>query len=173
MIPLIGEMSAKQTKGCPNSENFAPAAYAPSDEGAVKCTAFDWGRDFFISLPPAFAYGKSHLPPRGRNNGSSRRRPLQRGAESSPPTLELHFYFSIGTVKTVPYAQNIFYRVGRGLAPAVNSHRTLRRGQNSPNSGTLLSASQTFPLTGESPRPTLILYFVRSKNTPTNSNMLS
>ena len=25
MIPLIGEMSAKQTKGCPNSENFAPA----------------------------------------------------------------------------------------------------------------------------------------------------
>ena len=26
MIPLIGEMSAKQTKGCPNSENFAPAA---------------------------------------------------------------------------------------------------------------------------------------------------
>ena len=44
--------------------------------------------------------------------------------------------------------------VGRGLAPAVNSHRTLRRGQNSPNSGTLLSASQTFPLSGESPRPT-------------------
>ena len=27
--------------------------------------------------------------------------------------------------------------VGRGLAPAVNLHRTLRRGQNSPNSGTL------------------------------------
>ena len=26
MIPLLGEMSAKQTKGCPNSENFAPAA---------------------------------------------------------------------------------------------------------------------------------------------------
>ena len=26
VIPLIGEMSAKQTKGCPNSENFAPAA---------------------------------------------------------------------------------------------------------------------------------------------------
>ena len=25
MIPLLGEMSAKQTKGCPNSENFAPA----------------------------------------------------------------------------------------------------------------------------------------------------
>ncbi len=33
MIPLIGEMSAKQTKGCPNSENFAPAAYAPSRSG--------------------------------------------------------------------------------------------------------------------------------------------
>ena len=32
---------------------------------------------------------------------------------------------------------------------------TLRREQNSPNSGTLLSASQTFPLSGESPRPTL------------------
>ena len=25
-IPLLGEMSAKQTKGFPNSENFAPAA---------------------------------------------------------------------------------------------------------------------------------------------------
>ena len=47
---------------------------------------------------------------------------------------------------------------------------TLQREQNSPNSGTLLSASQTFPLTGESPRPTQILYFVRSKNTPTTPN---
>ena len=36
---------------------------------------------------------------------------------------------------------------------------TLRREQNSPNSGTLLSASQTFPLTGESPRPTLKILF--------------
>ena len=46
--------------------------FRPLREGAVKCTAFDWGRDFFISLPPSFACGKSHLPPRGRNNGSSR-----------------------------------------------------------------------------------------------------
>ena len=56
-------------------------------------------------------------------------RPYKRGAESSPPTIALYFYFSIGTVKTVPYARNTLYRVGRGLAPAVNSHRTLRRGQ--------------------------------------------
>ena len=32
MIPLLGEMSAKQTKGCPNSENFAPAAKCPNSE---------------------------------------------------------------------------------------------------------------------------------------------
>ena len=56
------------------------------------------------------------------------------------------------------------------VCPFRNSKQTLRREQNSPNSGTLLSASQTFPLTGESPRPTLILYFVRSKNTPTTPN---
>ena len=64
----------------------------PLREGAVKCAAFDWGRDFSVSLPPSFACGKSHPltaavslcrfatspshcegvdPPRGRNNGSS------------------------------------------------------------------------------------------------------
>ncbi len=34
-----------------------------------------------------------------------------------------------GTVKTVPHARNAFYRVGRGLAPAVNLHRIPRREQ--------------------------------------------
>ena len=56
-------------------------------------------------------------------------RPYKRGAESSPPTLKLHFYFSIGTVKTVPYARNGISMVGRGLAPAVNLQRAPRRGQ--------------------------------------------
>ena len=35
-------------------------------------------------------------------------RPYKRGAESSPPTLKLHFYFLIGTVKTVPYNFSLF-----------------------------------------------------------------
>ena len=34
--------------------------------------------------------------------------PLQRVAESPTPTLRLHFYFSIGTVKTVPYNFSLF-----------------------------------------------------------------
>ena len=79
LIPLIGEMSAKQTKGCPNSENFAPAAYAPSDEGAVKCNAFDWGREtsrYFLS-PSVFCLRQK--PPPYEREG-------MRGAESSPPT---------------------------------------------------------------------------------------
>ena len=43
---------------------------------------------------------------------------------TSPTSGEVY-----GTVKTVPYARNTFYRVGRGLAPAVNSHQTPRREQ--------------------------------------------
>ena len=34
--------------------------FRPLREGAVKCTAFDWGRDFSVFLPPSFACGKSH-----------------------------------------------------------------------------------------------------------------
>ena len=63
----------------------------PLSEGAVKCVAFDWGRDFSVSLPPPFASGKSHLPLRGRGYGAPSRRPLQRGAESSPPTHEIEY----------------------------------------------------------------------------------
>ena len=84
MIPLIGEMSAKQTKGCPNSENFAPAAYAPSDEGAVKCTAFDWGRDFSLSLPSSrlaachpLTAAVTFVARRGRKRRAIRESPLQ------------------------------------------------------------------------------------------------
>ena len=51
--------------------------FRPLREGAVKCVAFDWGRDFFISLPPSFACGKSHLPLRGRGYGAPSRRPLR------------------------------------------------------------------------------------------------
>ena len=41
MIPLIGEMSAKQTKGCPNSENFAPAAKCPNSENFAPAAGFE------------------------------------------------------------------------------------------------------------------------------------
>ena len=54
-----------------------PCRFCPLREGAVKCKAFDWGRDFFISLPPPFASGKSHLPLRGRGYGAPSRRPLR------------------------------------------------------------------------------------------------
>ena len=87
MIPLLGEMSAKQTKGCPNSENFAPAVFAPSDEGAVKCIAFDWGRDFSVALPPSFACGKSHLPLRGRGYGAPSRPVVGAGFHARPSIL--------------------------------------------------------------------------------------
>ena len=43
-----------------------------------------------------------------KSTGGRGNPPLQRGAESSPPTLKLHFYFSIGTVKTVPYNFSLF-----------------------------------------------------------------
>ena len=36
------------------------AVFAPSDEGAVKCNAFDWGRDFFRLSPSVTPYG---VPP--------------------------------------------------------------------------------------------------------------
>ena len=55
---------------------LAPAVSAPSDEGAVKCAAFDWGRDFFISLPPS-RLTACHLPLRGRGYGAPSRRPLR------------------------------------------------------------------------------------------------
>ena len=51
--------------------------FRPLPEGAVKCVAFDWGRDFFVALPPSFACGKSHLPLRGRGYGAPSRRPLR------------------------------------------------------------------------------------------------
>ena len=66
----------------------------------------------------------------------------------------LRYWRSLRFAQDDKLGGGVICTVGRGLAPAVNSHRTLRRGQNSPNSGTLLSASQTFPLSGESPRPT-------------------
>ena len=47
---------------------LAPAVSAPSDEGAVKCAAFDWGRDFTVSLPPSRPRRATSLV-RGRNNG--------------------------------------------------------------------------------------------------------
>ena len=51
MIPLIGEMSAKQTKGCPNSENFAPAVSAPSERGLSNAQHLTGGEIFsFLSL---------------------------------------------------------------------------------------------------------------------------
>ena len=55
--------------------------------------------------------------------------------------------------------QNTIYRVGRGLAPAVNSPQPPRRGQSSPNSGTLrreqapalLYYNRHFPYQGNHP----------------------
>ena len=36
MIPLLGEMSAKQTKGCLNSENLPPPSILSESRGGVK-----------------------------------------------------------------------------------------------------------------------------------------
>ena len=67
--------------------------FRPLREGAVKCTAFDWGRDFSVSLPPSFACGKSHLPLRGRGYGSSRTPPLQTGRRVVAPYARIAFLF--------------------------------------------------------------------------------
>ena len=56
--------------GCRGDSRIA-RRFRPLREGAVKCVAFDWGRDFSVYLPPSFACGKSHLPLRGRGYGSS------------------------------------------------------------------------------------------------------
>ena len=43
---LHGRAGACSRRKVPEFGEFAPAAvYAPSDEGAGKCNAFDWGRE--------------------------------------------------------------------------------------------------------------------------------
>ena len=77
----------------------------------------------------------------------------KKGTERGSKTLRIRA--PCGGSKPPPYHRNSISCVGNGQCPFRNSQQILRREQNSPNSGTLLSASQTFPLTGESPRPTL------------------
>ena len=57
---------------------LAPAVSAPSDEGAVKCVAFDWGRDFFHFSPSAFCLRQKPPPSsEGGIMGRRGRRPLR------------------------------------------------------------------------------------------------
>ena len=53
------------------------------------------------SLPPSFAYGKSHLPPRGRNNGADPA-PRCRGGFPRPP-VDLDVILRNNT-EVVPYS---------------------------------------------------------------------
>ena len=85
---------------------LAPAVFAPSDEGAVKCNAFDWGRDFSVSLPPSRLRRATSLV-RGRNNGSSRRRPLRTHCHSEPLGEESRFvYFNFVLLAILRFAQD-------------------------------------------------------------------
>ena len=130
--------------------------FRPLREGAVKCTAFDWGEKQadISSLPPSFAYGKSHPltaavslyrfatspshcegvdPLRGRGYGAPSRRPLRsncififQSERSRPfPTIFHYSFFIIH-----PFS-------GRRVTAAPLP----------------LCRCATFPLTGESHRP--------------------
>ena len=56
-------------------------------------------------------------------------------------------------------------RIARRFRPFEREHK---RREQAP---ALLYYNRHFPYQGNHPRPTLILYFVRSKNTPTNPNL--
>ena len=159
-----------------------PRRFRPLREGAVKCKAFDWGRDFFISLPPPFASGKSHLPLRGRGYGAPSRRPLRthcififQSERSRPfPTIFHYSFFIIhpfsGRRDADPYARitvclfrNSRQTPRREQAPALPCKmHFVRRPQKRCNLFRVVEVTAaplplcrcaTFPLTGESHRP--------------------
>ena len=102
------------------------------------------GKSAFLDI----VYGKSAAEVPFPNTGAPCP-PLQRGAESSPPTLKLHFYFSIGTVKTVPYNFSLFI-----------FHYSSIFGSSSYGCAiTPLSLRDISPNRGISPTPTLALLF--------------
>ena len=74
-------------------------------------------------------------------------RPYKRGAESSPPTLAWHFYFSIGTVKTVPLPCKMHF------VRRPQERCNLLRVVEVTAAPLPLCRCATFPLTGESHRP--------------------
>ena len=56
VIPLLGEMSAKQTKGCLNSENLPPPFMPPLTRGLSNATHLTGGEIFpFLSLRHGYA----------------------------------------------------------------------------------------------------------------------
>ena len=73
--PVRGNV-CEADKRVPEFGEFCPRRFRPLREGAVKCTAFDWGRDFSVSLPPS-RLTACHLPLRGRGYGAPSRRPLR------------------------------------------------------------------------------------------------
>ena len=116
----------------------------PREGKAVKCVAFDWGRDFFISLPPAFAYGKSHPltaavslcrfatspshcegvdPLRGRGYGAPSRRPLRTKWNAFAPTTPIFH----SARKANAYISNLI-----GQTPQYPSLHSRRRGARFP-----------------------------------------
>ena len=79
---------------------------APREGKAVKCNAFDWGRDLCRFSPSVTPYG---VPPADGGGLPLSLRDISPNRGISPtPTPTLHFCFSIGTVKTVPYNFSFF-----------------------------------------------------------------
>ena len=77
------------------------------------------------SLPPSFAYGKSHLPPRGRNNGAPSRRPVVGAGLRARPWIFM--VFDGTTLRSFPTI-----RRGELCSPAVSapSERGLSNAQH-------------------------------------------
>ncbi len=153
MIPLIGEMSAKQTKGCPNSENFAPAVNSHRTPRREQAPA-----------PPCKLYfvrvGAIHESPavsapsrRGLSNAQH-----LTGGEFS---VSLSLRHALRRATSLPEGGTTGRRVAAPYArisvcPFRNSQQTPRREQNSPNSGTLRRE--------QAPALPCKLYFVRVGN---------
>ena len=110
----------------------------PREGKAVKCNAFDWGRDFCRFSPSVTPYG---VPPADGVGLPLSLRDISPNRGISPtPTLALHFCFSIGTVKTAPYNFSLF------IIHPFSGRRVMA-------APLPLCRYATFPLTGESHRP--------------------
>ena len=130
-----------------------PPLMPPLTRGLSNAKHLTEGEIFsFLSLR-LLPTAKATSLPEGGTTGRRGRRPLQTGRRVVAPYAQIAFLF--------------FNRNGQGrsLRTKLNFHG---RAGACPRRGVRCKLTA-----GASPRPTLILYFVRSKNTPTNPNLSS
>ena len=151
-----------------------PPFMPPLTRGLSNAQHLTGGEIFpFLSLrllPPA----KATSLPEGGTTGRRKRRPLQTGRRVVAPYARMAFlFFNRNGQDRSLHAQNTIYRVGRGDSPVRGN--VCEADKRVPEFGEFCSRRYftSNPAAGASPRPTLILYFVRSKNTPTTPNLSS